>query len=256
MRPRPARPLQRAQPDHRPVCVRCPGGQVCRRHAWQRDRADLPAQPGQQVHQRPDPQEAARVRQRRRRGQVIARVGFPRPLRHRAQRRRSRLPGHQRPRQLYLHRQPQRDLPRSLGRHPGQRRIQQRRREHRRRQPQARPLPHRPRHGRDPGRRHLLRRPRRLRCRRARQRPAHHDPPARPGELQQPPAGVLPDRRHCRHLGKPRRRIPRDTLHAAARRHHTTSGTGYRRSRKHRRAPRKRQVQEPPMLPHTPAYAR
>ena len=60
--PRPARPRHRAQPDRGPVPFRRPWcRQARRRHARQRDGADLPAQPGQQVHQRPDSQEAVRV---------------------------------------------------------------------------------------------------------------------------------------------------------------------------------------------------
>ena len=224
--PRPARPRDGPQPDCRPLAVRRPGQrQARRRGTGQRDLLDLAAQPGQQVHQRPDAQEAVRVRQRRRRRQVIPRVGFPGPLRQRAQHRRSRA-GHQRPCQAHLHRQPRRDLPRPPPRHPGQRRIQQRRREHRRRQPQPRPLPHRPRLPADPGRRQALCRPRRLRRRRARQRPARHDPRARPGKLHQPPAGVLPDRRHRHHLSQPRLRIPNRPLPARRIRVRPRPGTG------------------------------
>ena len=210
--PRPAR--ERPQPDRRPLPARRPRRrQAHRRDAGQRDGADLPAQPGQQPQERLDLQEAVHVRQRRRRGQVISRVSFPGPLRQHPQRPRSRA-GHQRPRQAHLHRQPWRDLPRPPGRHPGQRLIQQRRREHRRRQPQPRPLPHPPRLPGDPGRCQVLRRPRRPGGRRARQRPARHDPRTRPGKLQQPPAGVLPDRRHRQHLSQARLRIPRRPLPA------------------------------------------
>ena len=78
--PRPAR--ERPQPDRRPLPARRPRRrQAHRRDAGQRDGADLPAQPGQQPQERLDLQEAVRVRQRRRRGQVISRVSFPGPLR-------------------------------------------------------------------------------------------------------------------------------------------------------------------------------
>ena len=80
--PRAARAPGRAQPDRERVPGRRPRrGKARRRHARQRCRADLPAQPGQQPQERPDLQEAVRVRQRRRRRQVIARVGLPVPLR-------------------------------------------------------------------------------------------------------------------------------------------------------------------------------
>ena len=242
--PRPARHLQGPQPDRR---------------------ADLPAQPGQQPRERPDQQEAAGVRQRRRGRQIISRIGLPGPLRQRPQRRRGRSRA-QRPRQVNLHRQPRRDLPRPPGRHRRQHLIQQRRGDHRRCQPQPGPLPHRPRGRRHPSRLQIAGRPRGRRGRRAGQRPARHDPRTRARQLQQPAIRVPPDRRHRHHLGQPRRRVPhrplapfpprnpRPAASRPVRRHGRTPGSGYCRSRKHRRTPRKRQVQEPPMLPHFTAF--
>jgi hypothetical protein len=211
--PRPARPLQRPQPDRGPVPVRRAGRRQVRRHAGQRHRPDFARQQGQQPQERLDLQERIGVGQRRGGRQVIARVGLAGPLRQRPQHRR-RGPRFQRPGQRQLHRQPRRDLPRPPGRHPGQRLILKGRGDQRRRQPQPRPLPHRSRLACDPGRRHQLRRPGRLRGGRARQRPAHHDPLPRPGEFQQPPGGVLPDRRHRHHLRQARRRVPHRALPA------------------------------------------
>ena len=102
---------QRPQPDRRPLPAGVP---AAGRHTAARPGSGTartcPHSPAR-IHERPDPQETVRVRQRRRRRQVIYRVGFPGPLRQRPQRSRSRA-GHQRPRQLDLHRQPRRDLPR------------------------------------------------------------------------------------------------------------------------------------------------
>ena len=212
--PRPARPLQRPQPDRGPVPVRRAGRRKHGRHAGQRHRPDLARQQGQQPQERLDLQERIGVGQRRGGRQVIARISLPGPLRQLPQHRR-RGPRFQRPGQRQLHRQPRRDLPRPPGRSPGQRLIDQRRAGHAGHQPQPGPLPHRPRRRRDPRRRQLAGHPRRDRGRRAGQRPAYHDPPARPGKLQQVPGRVLPDRRHRHHLGQARRRVPRRLLPAA-----------------------------------------
>ena len=110
-RPATARPRRapRAQPDRGPVPVRRPRCRQVRR-AGQRDGADLPAQPGQQVHhgltcRKLSASDSDDARADHIPGRLPgAAAPAARSVRSRA--------GHQRPRQAHLHRQPRRDLPR------------------------------------------------------------------------------------------------------------------------------------------------